>query len=80
MAFRPLRGVRQNGAVKWRGAEIYVSATLAGEPIAIEETENGEWAMRFHAHPLGFIDEKTMKLVRRSAAPPRPLGAAANSS
>ncbi|RAZ72473.1 integrase, partial [Mesorhizobium atlanticum] len=75
-----VRGVRQNGAVKWRGTEIYVSATLAGEPIAIEETEDGEWTMRFHTHPLGFIDEKHMKLVRRSAAPRRPLGAAATAS
>ncbi|WP_292544712.1 integrase core domain-containing protein [Mesorhizobium sp.] len=75
-----VRGVRQNGAVKWRGTEIYVSATLAGEPIAIEETEDGEWTMRFHTHPLGFIDEKHMKLVRRSAAPSRPLGAAATAS
>lgn len=73
-----VRSVRQNGAVKWQGTEIYVSATLAGEPIAIEETENGEWAMRFYAHPLGFIDHKHMKLVRRSAAPTQPLGAAAN--
>ncbi|UCI20249.1 integrase core domain-containing protein [Mesorhizobium sp. B2-1-8] len=75
-----VRGVRQNGAVKWRGTEIYVSATLAGEPIAIEETENGKWAMRFYAHPLGFIDDKHMKLVRRSAAPTGPLGAAATAS
>ena len=75
-----VRSVRQNGAVKWRGTEVYVSATLAGEPIAIEETENGEWAMRFYAHPLGFIDDKHMKLVRRSAAPTGPLGAAATAS
>jgi putative transposase len=75
-----VRSVRQNGAVKWQGAEIYVSATLAGEPIAIEETENGQWAVRFHAHPLGFIDHKHRKLVRRSAAPTQPLGAAANPS
>jgi len=75
-----VRSVRQNGAVKWRGTEIYVSATLAGEPIAIEETERGAWAMRFYAHPLGFIDDKHMKLVRRSAAPTGPLGAAASPS
>ncbi len=75
-----VRSVRQNGAVKWQGAEIYVSATLAGEPVAIEETESGEWAIRFYAHPLGFIDQKHGKLVRRSVAPTKPLGAAANST
>ena len=72
-----VRNVRQNGAVKWRGTEIYVSATLAAEPVAIEENDKGEWAVRFYAHPLGFIDEKHMRLVRRSAAPTGPLGAAA---
>ena len=73
-----VRKVRHNGAVKWRGAEVYVSATLAGEPVAIEETETGEWAMRFHAHRLGFIDEKHGRLVRKTALQPRPAGAFAD--
>jgi transposase InsO family protein len=73
-----VRKVRHNGAVKWRGGEIYVSATLAGEPVAIEETETGEWAMTFHAHRLGFIDEKRCRLVRKSALQPRPAGAFAD--
>ena len=73
-----VRKVRHNGAVKWRGAEIYVSATLSGEPVAIEETEAGEWAMRFHAHRLGFIDEKRGRLVRKTALQPKPAAAFAD--
>lgn len=73
-----VRKVRHNGAVKWRGAEVYVSATLAGEPVAIEETESGEWAMRFYAHRLGFIDERRQRLVRKTALQPRPAGAFAD--
>ncbi len=69
-----VRRVRNNGAVKWRGNEIYVSATLAGEPVCIEETEAGEWAMRFYAHRLGFIDEKRRRLIRKSALQPGPAG------
>jgi transposase InsO family protein len=69
-----VRRVRHNGAVKWRGAEVYVSATLAGEPVAIEETEAGEWAVRFFAHRLGFIDGKRARLVRKTALQPRPAG------
>jgi transposase InsO family protein len=69
-----VRKVRHNGAVKWQGGEIYVSATLAGQPVAIEETETGEWTMRFYAHRLGFIDRKHCKLVRKSALQPRPAG------
>ena len=73
-----VRRVRTCGTVKWRGGEIYVSQTLAGEPVAIEETETGEWAMRFHAHRLGFIDDKRARLVRKTALQPRPAGALAD--
>jgi putative transposase len=73
-----VRKVRHNGAVKWQGGEIYVSATLAGQPVAIEETETGEWTMRFHGHRLGFIDRKHCKLVRKSALQPRPAAAFAD--
>lgn len=73
-----VRRVRHNGAIKWQGNEIYVSATLAGEQVAIEETETGEWAMRLYAHRLGFVDQKHAKLVRRSAVQPRPAGASAD--
>jgi len=67
-----VRRVRHNGAVKWKGAEIYVSATLAGEPVAIEETAHAEWAMRFYRHPLGIVDERRGRLVRKTALQPRP--------
>ncbi|CAN7739442.1 hypothetical protein [Mesorhizobium caraganae] len=55
---------------------IYVSQALAGEPVAAAQTKDGEWTLSFHAHPLGIIDTRRMKLVRRSAAPTKPLGAA----
>ena len=63
-----VRRVRQNGEIKWNGAHVYVSQTIAGELVAIEETETGEWAMRFYAHPLGIIDKRTNRLTR----PPKP--------
>jgi putative transposase len=61
-----VRRVRPNGAIKWNGHEIYVSASLVGEPVAIEESESGEWAMRFFAHPIGVIDTKHDRLLRPS--------------
>ncbi|BAV45140.1 integrase [Mesorhizobium sp. 113-1-2] len=71
-----VRRVRHNGEIKWNGGFVYVSQTLAGEAVAAAETEDGEWMLSFHAHPLGIIDTRRMKLVRRSAAPTKPLGAA----
>jgi len=73
-----VRRVRHNGEIKWNGGFVYVSQTLAGEAVAAAETEGGEWVLSFHAHPLGIIDTRRMKLVRRSAAPTKPLGAAAD--
>lgn len=73
-----VRRVRHNGEIKWSGELIYVSQTLAGELVAVEETEGGDWALRFYDHPLGFIDMTHRKLRRRSALQPRPAGAAAD--
>jgi hypothetical protein len=71
-----VRRVRHNGEIKWNGGFVYVSQTLAGEAVAAAEAEDGQWTLSFHAHPLGIIDTRRMKLVRRSAAPTKPLGAA----
>jgi putative transposase len=73
-----VRHVRHNGEIRWNGGFVYVSQTLAGEAVAAAETEDGQWTLSFHAHPLGIIDTRRMKLVRRSAAPTKPLCAAAD--
>ena len=57
-----VRSVRHNGEIRWNGGFVYVSQTLAGEAVAIEETEDGEWALYFYAHPLGIIDTKRMRI------------------
>jgi len=69
-----VRRVRSSGEIKWNGAFVFVSQSLVGEPVAIEETEQGEWALRFYAHPIGIIDKKHLKLSRRTQAtnPPQP--------
>ncbi|MGI6855211.1 integrase core domain-containing protein [Mesorhizobium sp. 1B3] len=75
-----VRRVRSNGEIKWNGDLIYVSATLAGELIVVEETEHGEWALRFYDHPLGYVD-MTRRVVRRhSALQPRPADAVADNT
>lgn len=65
-----VRRVRPNGAIKWQGHEIYVSASLAGEAVAVEENLTGDWALRFFAHTIGVIDTKNNRLLRRPASTP----------
>lgn len=61
-----VRRVRSNGEIKWCGELVYVSHSLVGEPVAIEETQDGEWALRFYKHRIGVIDRKRFILSRRT--------------
>ncbi|MBV9286701.1 MAG: transposase [Hyphomicrobiales bacterium] len=66
-----VRRVRTNGAIKWAGDLVFVSEALIGEPVAVEETEEGELRVRYAEVELGFID-KSGRLRRRKLAKPRP--------
>lgn len=63
-----VRKVRTNGEIKWRGGFVHISSALAGEPVAVEENQHGQWLVRFHARPIGLIDHKTNRLRRLSDA------------
>ena len=63
-----VRNVRSNGEIKWCGDLIHISSALAGEAVAVEETEAGEWQVRFFDVPLGVIDQSNQRL-RRLAVP-----------
>lgn len=68
-----VRRVRTNGCIKWAGDLVFISEALIGEPVAVEETEAGEWRVRYADIELGFIDPSG-RLRRRSrqksGAPP----------
>lgn len=68
-----VRQVRSNGEIKWRGDLVYISSALAGEAVAILETEHGHGLVRFHDLSIGLIDRKTNRLGRLSV--PAPTGA-----
>lgn len=59
-----LRRVRAGGEIKWGGRAIFISETLAGEPVGIAETHNGEWLVRYANIDLGIIDTRTNRLIR----------------
>lgn len=52
-----VRRVRYSGEVKWKGREVFVTETLAGEPIGITEADDGLWEVRYGPLLLGEIDE-----------------------
>jgi len=66
-----VRRVRSSGEIQWRGGLVYVSSALIGELVGVEETDEGEWRVRFFAAPLGIIDAAGNRL-RRPKPPIRP--------
>jgi transposase InsO family protein len=63
-----VRKVRSNGEIKWQGELFHICSALAGEAVAVEETEAGAWQVRFFDVPIGVIDARNRKL-RRPADP-----------
>ena len=76
--------VCNNGGFKWLDRPDGITTTngtpdeYRGGSIQRVDIETGEWTTCFHAHRLGFIDQERAKLVRRSAAQPRPAGVSAD--
>ena len=50
-----VRRVRSNGEIKWRGELVFISSSLVGEAVGVEETATGD-EVRFCDVPLGVID------------------------
>jgi transposase InsO family protein len=59
------RRVRTNGEIKWRGGLVFLSTALAGEPVGLEERDDGAVAVRYGPIPLGVID-RSGRLARRA--------------
>jgi hypothetical protein len=59
-----VRRVRSSGEIKWRGEFVWIGEPLAGEWICLEDTEAGDWTVRFYNAPVGIIDRATNRLRR----------------
>jgi putative transposase len=70
-----VRRVRMNGEIKWRGDLVWISSALIGEPVGIEEDEDGLWRVRFGSVLLGMIDTNGRLRRPRAARAASSLGA-----
>lgn len=59
-----LRRVHCNGAIRWRGAEIYLSEALIGEPVGLVERQDDGWTVHYGPIELGTIDYRGDRLRR----------------
>jgi transposase InsO family protein len=53
-----VRRVSTIGQVSWRGAVVFLSEALAGEPVAFEEIDDGIWTVRFATVALARYDDR----------------------
>lgn len=66
-----IRRVRHNGEIRWRGRTIYVSAALVGEPVGVDERDDGSSIVVFGPVTLGIIAPGRDRLQK---APPKARG------
>lgn len=57
-----VRSVRPSGEIKWQGDYLFLSATLDGERVGLEETADGVWSVYFGPMLLARFDEREKKL------------------
>ena len=64
--------MRHNGEIKWRGSTVYISQALAGEPVGLHETADGDWTVSYGPVHLGIIKHRGDRL-RKPKRPTRGL-------
>ena len=57
-----IRRVSRSGEFAWRGRMLFVTATLGGLDLGLEETDDGIWSLYFGTLLLGRYDERVKKL------------------
>jgi hypothetical protein len=67
-AHAAVRQVRTNGCIKWRGELVFISSALCSEAVAMEETEQGHWSVRFFDRSIGLIPRNANRLRRLDRA------------
>jgi putative transposase len=58
----PVRRVRSNGEIKWKGGLVYISSAIIGDPVGLVEIDNDIFEVRFYNRPIGRLDPSSDKL------------------
>jgi putative transposase len=67
-ADQAVRRVRDNGCIKWRGSELFLSEALIGEPVGLRETDDGLVEVRYGPIALGAIDRDHKFTARKAGS------------
>lgn len=58
-----VRYVHTNGCIKWNGELVFLSETLIGEYVSLEQLGEYLWQVRFSFHTLGILNETKRKVT-----------------
>lgn len=61
-----VRHVRSSGDIKWDGKSYFLTELLAGQPVGLEEVNDGKLKVYYSFYPIGIIDlrkKRVFKLV-----------------
>jgi putative transposase len=59
-----VRRVKSNGLIRWHGVLVYISEALGGEPIGLNEGDDGLWTVRYGPILLGLLADRGDALIR----------------
>jgi hypothetical protein len=59
---RLVRTVGSCGRIRWNGERIFITKALGNQPIGLEGVADGLWRLWYSFHPIGWLDERTMKV------------------
>jgi len=59
-----VRQVRHCGEIKFVGKKFYLTELLAGQPVGLNEIEDGLWQIQFSFYTLGSIDLRKNMVIR----------------
>lgn len=63
-----VRKVRPSGAIKWNGAEVFISDVLEGEPVGLLPLDDRYYRIYFMALPLALFDSYRLRAAPLRAA------------
>ncbi len=58
-----VRWVHAQGDLRWNNHQIYLSETLAGEPVGLRQTDNDRWDLYFATIKLAVLDTQNRRLI-----------------
>jgi len=53
-----VRRVQSRGEISWQGERLFISEVLIGEPVGLEEIDDGVWSLYFGPRLLARFDER----------------------